>query len=212
MPTFPGRSRLSGTSPRILDPPKSVGSRKRKSPSRRKRNRQRQAAWRLKKKASYIKLQAAAKRQVEKSPIWKPHGHDTGSVIIDTDTPSSPEPASSGPVLTQALEKPEGVSQEPAATVEQSPETYHLQESFSTVVTDSDLSTPDSSIVTESCNNCDVDAANISDIFRIPISDVTFRKCSACKAVSYCSLGCLNNDWPRHKRVCAYVKNSGPLT
>ena len=232
-PPSQDRSRLSGTSPRILDPQKSVGSRKRKSPSRRKRNRQRQAAWRLKKRVSFIKLQAAAKRQVETSTTWKPHGHDTGSVIVDTDTSSPPEPASSGPVLTQALEKPEGVSQEPVATVEQLPETNQLQESSSTVGTvataeqspetnqlqesssavGTGTSTPDGPIVSHldsarSCADTPPPTSKAPDhCAACGGTEGRLKACSACKAVQYCSLVCQKSDWHlHHKYNCAKLK------
>jgi len=42
-----------------------------------------------------------------------------------------------------------------------------------------------------------------------PNSDDTFRRCSKCKAVWYCSQECQKLAWPQHKTTCKAVEGSG---
>jgi hypothetical protein len=55
------------------------------------------------------------------------------------------------------------------------------------------------------CSFCGVTPKRAIDEPDRNVAPIVFKKCSQCKAVHYCSVGCQKQHWPKHKVECAKI-------
>ena len=152
---------------------------KKKSPSRIKRDRERRRLWRRKQRA-------ARQDTVSDKPGSVVTVHQVSDSGSNTDQ-DSPSRAASGDLLEHS----------PSFDVD--PDKSDLDTSDSTSVVDSgddcEPIVPISSFPPDLCVNCGE-------------TEGRFFLCSRCKAVKYCNAKCQRESWSEHKYLCATLKDT----